>query len=329
MATELHLRVDAGSRPGGGASQGEIRGPLKYIVRSAHKWGGNGVIPLQRKIKRVLLEKHPDVIARAFGGDADRAGAWIKDAWEKYYGHHPVGKTGAGPTYWRGKGKTVAQQLAQEGGMVEITLGPRVPENPDEKEPVSCGSMKKGSHFKLPTYSGNMSLAAAAPGVYRHLGEHPTRKSHIAAKKLSTGKLHTFPKSRLVVPVPAPKIIQKGAAQRSPFGGMGEMSLDLPDSDLTLAQVTEMEQVLQLRDVSTEERVALAKKGQAIPVRDSNGNIVNGKFPIANAGDLANACASIGRGGDSNSSIKAYIVRVAKKLGLTSKLPEGWASAAA
>jgi len=101
--TDLNL----GDPPGtGGASQKEIRGPLKYIVRSAHKWGGNGRIPKFHKIKRVLETRHPEVIARGFGGDPDRAAGWLKDAWYKYWGISVKGKHGAGPTYWRGKGKT-------------------------------------------------------------------------------------------------------------------------------------------------------------------------------------------------------------------------------
>jgi hypothetical protein len=311
--TDLKLRVDAGSRPGGGASQGEIRGPLKYIVRSAHRWGGNGVIPLQRKIKRVLLEKHPDVIARAFGGDADRAGAWIKDAWEKYYGHHPVGKTGSGPTYWRGKGKTVAQQLAQLDEAVEMLLADaKVPEHPHDAEPRACGSMSKGDHFKLPTYSLSLATAKGVAGVFRHLGKHPTKAGHISAKKLATGKLHTFPNSKLVIPVPRPRVISSGPVEPSPFGGM---NAELPEEGVELG----------LRDVSTEERIALAKKGMAIPVRDENGEIVNGRFPIAHKGDLRNAISAFGRSG--TGQVKAHIVKCAKKLGATSMLPDGWASA--
>src|SRR2546429_149755 len=78
-----------------------LNGPLRFIVRSAHKWGGDGTKPSEAKIKRVLMTKHPDVIAKVFQGDADKAGAWIKDAWMRYYGKVNQGKGGAGPTYWR------------------------------------------------------------------------------------------------------------------------------------------------------------------------------------------------------------------------------------
>jgi hypothetical protein len=96
----------ARSATGRDAPDPSLGGPIRNIVRTAHKWGGNGTIPLFDKIKRVLLSKHPEVIARAFGGDANKAAAWIKDNWMAMHGHNP--------TKWRGKGKTTAQQLATE-----------------------------------------------------------------------------------------------------------------------------------------------------------------------------------------------------------------------
>lgn len=96
-----------------------LHGPLKYIVRSAHKWGGNGRKPDFNKIKRVLMSKHPEVIAKVFGGKPDVAAAWIKDAWYRYYGIRVKGKTGAGPTYWRGEGRVNA---SMEDFMTDMLL---------------------------------------------------------------------------------------------------------------------------------------------------------------------------------------------------------------
>jgi hypothetical protein len=233
------------------------------------------------------------VIAKAFGGDPNRAAAWIKDAWEKYYGRVLPGKSGAGPTYWRGKGK---------GGSTEndATMSLAKGEPDADETPRPCGDMQKGSHFRL--HHGSMHAAQdGPPGVFRHLGSHPTRPGHITAKKLSTGKLHAFPKSRLVVPVPRPKILSKGAAGRSPFGGMGMMSREA-GTDLDLKTFTQ------------ERRDTLAKQGKAMP---------GGGFPIENEQDLRNAIQAIGRASDP-AAAKAHIIKRAKALGLTSLLPDDW-----
>lgn len=66
------------------------------------------------------------------------------------------------------------------------------------------------------------------------------------------------------------------------------------------------------RDVSPEERVALAKKGQAIPVKDDKGNIVGGRFPMANCEDVKAAAMSVGRG--KGEDVKGFIKKVASKL---------------
>jgi hypothetical protein len=66
------------------------------------------------------------------------------------------------------------------------------------------------------------------------------------------------------------------------------------------------------RDVSKDERIALAKKGQAIPIKDDKGNIIGGRFPMANCEDVKAAAMSVGRGkGD---DVKGFIKKVASKL---------------
>lgn len=79
---------------------------------------------------------------------------------------------------------------------------------------------------------------------------------------------------------------------------------------------------LRERDVPTDERIALAKKGQAIPVRDGSGNIINGRFPMANCGDVSNAAQSIGRGNAPNQELKTFIGRVASKMGCPTPFKE-------
>lgn len=67
----------------------ESMGRIRHVVASAHKWGGDGKKPLFRKIRRVLLAKHPEVIAKAFGGNANVAAAWIKNNWFRMHGRNP------------------------------------------------------------------------------------------------------------------------------------------------------------------------------------------------------------------------------------------------
>jgi len=67
----------------------EALGRIRRVVASAHSWGGNGTEPQFRKIRQVLLRKHPEVIARAFGGNVNVAAAWIKNNWYRMRGMDP------------------------------------------------------------------------------------------------------------------------------------------------------------------------------------------------------------------------------------------------
>lgn len=79
------------------------------------------------------------------------------------------------------------------------------------------------------------------------------------------------------------------------------------------------------KSYSRERRVELAKAGKAIPVKNGEGEIVDGRYPIEDADDLGNAVKAFGRGdpGD-KAEIKSYIVRRAKALKRTDLLPEDW-----
>jgi len=70
------------------------------------------------------------------------------------------------------------------------------------------------------------------------------------------------------------------------------------------------------RDVSTEERKKDAKDGHALP---------DGSFPIDSVSDLENAVQAYGRA-KNKAAAKRHIIRRAKALGATDKLPEGWTS---
>jgi hypothetical protein len=78
---------------------------------------------------------------------------------------------------------------------------------------------------------------------------------------------------------------------------------------------------LEERLFTTKRRAALEKKGHAMP---------GGRYPIETPADLANAIQAFGRGNpDDKGAIKAFIIKRAKALGLTGKLPAGWATATA
>ncbi|NTG73294.1 hypothetical protein G6M02_08125 [Agrobacterium rhizogenes] len=74
-------------------------------------------------------------------------------------------------------------------------------------------------------------------------------------------------------------------------------------------------EALTKRDVSTEERENDAKDGHALP---------DGSFPIDSVSDLENAVQAYGRA-KNKARAKRHIIRRAKALGATDKLPDGWA----
>ncbi len=81
------------------------------------------------------------------------------------------------------------------------------------------------------------------------------------------------------------------------------------------------------RAFSTEQRVALAKKGQAMPMRNADGEIVDGAYPIPDVAALKDAIQAIGRAKDP-AAAKAHIRKRAKALGALNLIPEGWSESA-
>ncbi len=73
------------------------------------------------------------------------------------------------------------------------------------------------------------------------------------------------------------------------------------------------------RSFTQEERDAAAKKGHAMP---------DGSYPINTVKDLENAIQSYGRAKDKE-AVKKHIIKRAKALGATDKLPEDWSKAEA
>jgi uncharacterized Zn finger protein (UPF0148 family) len=77
------------------------------------------------------------------------------------------------------------------------------------------------------------------------------------------------------------------------------------------------------KQFSDAERAALAKKGQAIPIRDSKGEVTSGSFPIPDVASLKDAISSISRAKDP-AAAKAHIEKRAKALGREDLIPDGW-----
>lgn len=70
---------------------------------------------------------------------------------------------------------------------------------------------------------------------------------------------------------------------------------------------------------TSKEIAALGAKGQAM--KNANGDW---SYPIGDADDLDNAIHAVGRGGADHDAIRKYIIGVAKKLGLSSHIPDNW-----
>lgn len=78
---------------------------------------------------------------------------------------------------------------------------------------------------------------------------------------------------------------------------------------------------------STADRRALARTGAALPPKQSG---ASPRFPINNAKDLQNAKRAVGRAtpktaGEHN-KVRRHIIRRARALGLSSMIPDNWAS---
>jgi hypothetical protein len=89
--SDLHLAGAISAKSAASGAPGDAMGKIRNIVMSAHKWGGDGKVPIFRKIRARLVAEHPEVIAKAFGGDPDKAAGWIKARWYQLRGRKPPG----------------------------------------------------------------------------------------------------------------------------------------------------------------------------------------------------------------------------------------------
>lgn len=121
--------------------------------------------------------------------------------------------------------------------------------------------------------------------------------------------------------------IMKTAGDPDPEASLEQAAQDLEETGVAHA-LSDDELKMLLPDVgktdySTEQRVEMAKKGEAIPVKNADGEIVNGAYPIGNEADLKNAVSSYGRASDKEET-KTFITKRAKALKATDDLPEDW-----
>lgn len=89
--------------------------------------------------------------------------------------------------------------------------------------------------------------------------------------------------------------------------------------------VTKDDADAEFKDYSTEQRIAMAKRGEAMPIRNDAGDIVGGAYPIANLSDLEKAIRAIGRASDPAAARK-HIMKRARALGHFDLIPDTWKS---
>jgi hypothetical protein len=59
---------------------------------------------------------------------------------------------------------------------------------------------------------------------------------------------------------------------------------------------------------------------------DSGDAMPDGSYPIADAEDLDNAIKAVGRGNADHDAIRSHIIKRAKALGLSERIPDNWNS---
>lgn len=110
-------------------------------------------------------------------------------------------------------------------------------------------------------------------------------------------------------------LVENKVALKDVMGWISEFAADKAADAmrLTAEDIEKMDDVAK-REFSSDERKAAAKQGQALP---------DGSFPIKTVGDLENAIRAYGRAKD-KAAAKAHIIKRAKALGASDKIPEAW-----
>ena len=110
-------------------------------------------------------------------------------------------------------------------------------------------------------------------------------------------------------------LVENKVALKDVMGWISEFAADkAADAMLLTAEAIEKMDDVAKREFSSDERKAAAKQGQALP---------DGSFPIKTVGDLENAIRAYGRAKD-KAAAKAHIIKRAKALGASDKIPEAW-----
>ena len=154
-------------------------------------------------------------------------------------------------------------------------------------------------------------VAGGAPMAIVAAGAHALalmRTDPISEMQSRLEKLEQFSASELNAK--ADPIKQKFAQVREERAAREAAILDTRAAELSMhvAEATEF------AFIPTKTRHALAKKGLALP---------DGSFPIRNTDDLENAIHDVGRAKDP-AAAKKHIIKRAKALGATGKIPDSW-----
>jgi hypothetical protein len=144
----------------------------------------------------------------------------------------------------------------------------------------------------------------------------------VSCKKVEAKVLKGFS-----IGIKAPRVIrdEKAANGRIIDGQIVEVSLvdrpANPTCQLVLAKsvggestLTQVEELIEKRDFTAEEREDAADAGQALP---------DGSYPIKTIADLKNAIQAFGRA-KNPAKVKQHIITRARALGAIDQLPEGW-----
>jgi hypothetical protein len=110
-------------------------------------------------------------------------------------------------------------------------------------------------------------------------------------------------------------------ANREQKQSMGENGHPCPPEAGTEVIVMAADADVEKAKYSAQQKRQMMKKGQAIPNAKGDPS-----FPIADGEDLKNAISDVGRGGVSDQKIRKHIIAAAKRLGLSSKIPDDWTS---
>jgi hypothetical protein len=118
-------------------------------------------------------------------------------------------------------------------------------------------------------------------------------------------------------------VTQAMARLREAAHGKGDASL----REAAVRRRTEPLRLLE-RDFSTAERVALAKQGHALPVKNDHGEIVSGRYPIKTRADVEAAVHDADRTG-AGRKVRKHIIAQAKRVGASDVIPASWKGAKA